>query len=385
MRNFFAFIDEYGNNSFDFSTQGTHFIISAILVAESDKSKIEEEIEIIRKKYFQTGEIKSSKVANNDKRRTTILSDMVKSNFKIYAISVDKRKLTGQGFGYKKSFYKFLNGLIYNELYKTFPDLKITVDEHGSNDFMRGFKKYVIEYHMPDLFSGSDFFFSGSPDNVLIQLADFVSGTLGRCFDETKLSNNSKTFLEILKHNLISIRSFPDEANPLAYLPDKSDTSYDPVIANYSINLANIFIDKKNGKLSPQEIDQVNCVKLLLLYFRAFGYNKYISAREIINHLNNFRNEPMQDQYFRTSVVAKLRDAGIIIASNSSGQRKGYKLPSCAEDLYNFINHGNSMIILMLNRIKKCRDGIKLVTNNELDILDKPEYEILKELILIFK
>ena len=64
-------------------------------------------------------------------------------NFSVYAVVIDKRKLYGEGFKYKKSFYKYLNGILYKELYLTFPQLDLIVDEHGGNDFMRSFKKYV--------------------------------------------------------------------------------------------------------------------------------------------------------------------------------------------------------------------------------------------------
>jgi Protein of unknown function (DUF3800) len=383
MKNVMAFVDEYGNNSFDFSSQGSHFIVSAILIDEDKQGDIEAEIEVIRKKYFQKGEMKSSGVGSNDQRRLIILRELIKIDFRIYSIVVDKRELSGEGFKYKASFYKFLNGIVYNELFKTYPDLKLTVDEFGRNEFMRGFKKYVLDNHKPDLFSGSEFYFSGSAKSVLIQLADFISGTLGRCYDETKQSANSAIFEEIINFKLPNIRFFPESNRTLIYDTNHGDSSYDETIANYSVNLARVFIEKKEGKvkLSQQEIDQIHCVKLLLLYFRNFDHKKYISAKEIISHLNIGRKEEMQDQYFRTNVVAKLRDVGIIIASNSSGNRKGYKLPSCSEDLYNFINHGNSMIIPMLSRIKRCRDGIKLVTMNKLDILDKEEYKTLKNLL----
>lgn len=147
----FAFADEYGNNSFDFQSQGTHFIVSAVIATKSKLQQIEYEIEEIRKRYFQTGEIKSRNVANNHWRRTKILNDIVKSDFHIYSVVVDKRSLVTEGFKYKQSFYKFLNGLVYRELYNSFPELQMTVDEHGDNDFMRGFKKYVENQHIPTI------------------------------------------------------------------------------------------------------------------------------------------------------------------------------------------------------------------------------------------
>ncbi len=72
-----GFVDEFGNNSFDFKTQGSHFIVSCVLVKGIEKvTELEEKLEIIRKKYFQKGEIKSSKVASNHGRRKLILDEI---------------------------------------------------------------------------------------------------------------------------------------------------------------------------------------------------------------------------------------------------------------------------------------------------------------------
>ena len=79
-RQILAFADEYGNNSFDFTKQGTHFIVASIIINEDEKESIEQGIEEVRKKYFQTGEIKSKKVADNHQRRLQILNDLVKLN-----------------------------------------------------------------------------------------------------------------------------------------------------------------------------------------------------------------------------------------------------------------------------------------------------------------
>lgn len=379
----FAFADEYGNNSFDFETQGTHFIVSAVITNGITKNQLETEIEEVRRRFFQTGEIKSKKVANDHNRRTKILQEIVKSDFHAYSVVVDKRKLTTEGFKYKRSFYKFLNGLVYRELYKSYPELQMTVDEHGGNDFMRGFKKYVENRHIPKypLFSGSGFYFTQSPKNVLVQLADFVAGTLGRCYDETKKSSESEIFLEILRPKMINIKFFPTDNESLIYYPDEEELDFNSSIAELAVNLAQNFIEEKKRNLLPEEIDQINFIKLLLLYFKAYDYRKYVPTHEILRHLSVDRKDLMKEHYFRTKIIAEIRDKGVIVASKSTGDKKGYKLPANPEDLYHFVNHGNNIIIPMLARIKRCRDQIKLKTLNELDILDKPEYEEIKRIL----
>ncbi|GGD60664.1 hypothetical protein GCM10011514_25760 [Emticicia aquatilis] len=373
MKNLLAYADESGNNSFDFEKQSTHFIIAAIIIKKENVSKIENEIEQIRKKYFQTGEMKSSKVGDNHQRRLKVLNEISKVDFSIYAIVVDKRELFSEGFKYKGSFYKFLNRLAYTELFRAYPDLHLMVDEHGSNDFMRGFKKYILKHHVMDLFTESDFNFIQSPQSVLIQLADFIAGTLGRYYDESKKSEFSSQFLEVLKPKIASLDIFPLKFQSSQINIDENERDYHKVIADFGLRKAMEFIDTKKV-ISQEDSDQIACLKVLMLYFRVYDYKKYISTKEIINHLQIGRKEPLNEHYFRTKIIAKLRDSGVLITSNSAG----YKLPSSTSDLYKFIQHGNSVISPMISRIKKCRDSIKLATNNEIDILDRQEFKNLR-------
>lgn len=186
-QNITAFADEFGNNSFDFTTQGTHFIVATVICKNENLDKVQRDIDAIRKKHgFQTGEIKSSGVATNYARRKRILEDIAKMDISIYAVIVDKRKLDGKGFGIKKSFYKYLNNLLYKELYRTFTNIELYVDEHGGNDYMLEFKKYVEKNHQRNLFTGSEFYIQNSKQSYFIQLADFIAGSLGYIFDETK-------------------------------------------------------------------------------------------------------------------------------------------------------------------------------------------------------
>lgn len=166
-----AFIDEFGTNSFEFDKKdiSTHFIITCILVDKSNSGEIQNDLESIRQTNFQTGEIKSSGVGNDDNRRLKVLSELVKLDFQILALVVDKGKLTGEGFGYKPSFYKFLNGLVYNDLYKVFAQVDVWMDEHGTDKFMAGFINYIRKLHPPDLFTQlNEITFQDSKENAFI-------------------------------------------------------------------------------------------------------------------------------------------------------------------------------------------------------------------------
>lgn len=372
-----AFADEFGNNSFEFDTQGTHFIVAAVIVNGEDMSTLDEQIQHIRKKHkFQTGELKSSKVGKNHTRRLAILEDLVKLDLSVYAVIIDKRELYGEGFTYKKSFYKFLNNLLYKEMYRTFPRLDLYVDEHGGNDFMKEFRRYVEKNHSRNLFAGSDFNILASESNHFIQVADFVAGTLGYIYDELKQSDESKTFMRVLSKIISSIDHFPRRLSFADLEATNIDESFDKRIAEVSFLRIESFLDNTKGD-SRERVDQIVFLKLLLWLQRATPYNRYISTKEIFSHLNHNRQERMQEEYFRSKVIGNLRDNGILIASS----RKGYKIPTSVNDLNQFITHGSRIIQPMIGRIKLARDAIKLATKNELDLLDRPEYEGIKKLI----
>jgi hypothetical protein len=303
MSSIVAFADEYGNNSFEFETQGSHFIVASVILNKDKLKEASAQIEQIRIRHFQKGEIKSKKVANN---------------------------------------------------------------------------------HMPTLFSGSDFSFGISQDNSMIQLADFIAGTLARCFDETKKSEESDRFFQLLKPKITSLNHFPPDHRSYYIEAAKGESAFDPEIATAGFNSANLFLGKQKVE-TKEDTDKINCVKLLLLYFNNYGVHKYITTSELIRHLNVGRPEVLTEHTFRTKVIGQIRDAGVLVVSSSTGSNKGYKLPSSVEDLHKFVNHGNSMILPMLHRIKIIRDKIKLATLNQTDIVAKGEFDELRTLLDILK
>lgn len=370
-----GFADEFGNNSFEFETQGSHFIVTSILIKNKENlTELESKVEEIRKKHFQTGEIKSSRIAANHNRRIKILKDLLKLEFSIFSVVIDKRQLNSEGFQYKKSFYKFVNNLLYKELFRTFPELQLNVDEHGSNKFMLEFRKYVEKNHQRTLFSGIEFNHLNSKESILIQVADFITGTLGYIYDITKQSEYSSEFYGLLKPKVSSINIFPHKLTLEDFDARTIDQTYDKRISDVSFQRIFDFLDK-NSSSESQIADQIIFLKLLLWLQRAYVRNKHISTKEIMRHMNITRNKPINEEYFRTKIIGNLRDKGILISSNN----QGYKIPVSLKDLDSFVKHGNKVILPMLNRINEARNAVKLATLNELDIVEN--YTELKNLL----
>ncbi|MFV8366253.1 DUF3800 domain-containing protein [Flavobacterium sp. XS1P27] len=375
MKQVVAFADEFGNNSFKFSTESSHFIIASVIVNQEDLDEFYFQAEAIRKKYFQTGEIKSSKIKDNHKRRLLILQDLAKLKFSIYSVVVDKRELFGEGFQYKKSFYKYLNGILYKELFKTFPKLELKVDEHGGNEFMLGFKNYVRDNHIRTLFEGSEFLIENSDYELGVQIADLVAGTLGYIYDIHKQSDSSQFFYDALSPKIISINRFPKKYKLQEFEEFKVDEEYNLAIAELSLRSIFDFLDLEKAD-TQQKQDAINFLKLLVRYHESNHYKNYATSQEFIEHINVNRKNKISKEVFGV-LVGSLRDKGILIASS----REGYKIPTSYDEIKKYVNHGNSIVIPLLKRIELCRNSILLATNNSLDILDDPKYEVLKEII----
>lgn len=376
----YAYIDEFGSYGFEFSKDNvsTHFILTAIIVEDSKKDELEAKVEEIRKKYFQTGEIKSSHIGNNHQRRKIILNAIQALPFKIYAFVADKRKiLENSGLRYKKSFYKFLNNFVYTELRINFRMLTVIADEVGGNEYIQSFSKYIKSKAQPlTFFDESEFNIVDSKKSVIVQLADFVSGCLAYSFDENKkLKAENNDYRKMLSSKLLKIKEFPETFDSYIVRKDSLDSKYNPQIAEICFRHAEAFLENHNSSEDIEIKQQVAVLNYLLFRFMNNSERKYIPTKELKNQLLYLGYDQISTQKFRTRIIAKLRDAGVIISSSPNG----YKIPSTEEELCDFINHGQSIIVPMLSRLKKCRDAIKLGTNGDIDLFDKSEYNELKQ------
>jgi hypothetical protein len=117
-------------------------------------------------------------------------------------------------------------------------------------------------------------------------------------------------------------------------------------------------------------------LRYLLFHFRNINPETYVTTFELLSQMEQLKSKKVSMHYFRSKVIAKLRDNGVILASSN----KGYKLPSSSMDLYDFVNHSNSYIQPMMDRLLKCRNQIKLATKNEMDIFDHEEFKYLSKL-----
>ena len=380
----YAFTDEYGQFGWDINKQDVSscFIISAIIVKESDLGDYTKQAEAIRKKYFQTGEIKSSKVANNSGRRKRILSDLSKLPFLISSVVINKQdcldNMNSKGLQYKQSFYKFMNNIVHKELRHAFDTLTIVADELGSNDYMESFCKYVAKNQDPaNLFGEAKFMFERSHQDVRIQVADFISGTLGRIYDNNKTDNQINDYFQIIKDKIIRIEKYPKTYNDFSVDDSAMASEYDKDIAKLCFSRAVTYL--KNYDLPANSNEEFEKARIIVLKYLLFKFmnndgRKYIPTKELSDQLQHTNLHRINDQAFRSNIIGKLRDRDVIIASST----KGYKIPSRLSEIKDYVTHDAKVVMPMLSRLNKCRKLVKMNTLNEIDLLDKTGFEKLK-------
>lgn len=374
----YAYVDEFGAFGYNFESEGcsTHFIITAIIVDEDDVSTVKQNVEIIRNKYFPNGEIKSSRIGKDHRKRISILNELKVLPFKIFALVCDKRKIFEQsGLRFKPSFYKFINNLAYQELRTSFSNLVITADEVGENDYLQSFAKYIREREVPlSLFDQSLFRFESSKDNLIIQVADIIAGSLAYNYDEHKKEKaNGNNYISILSSKILMIKEFPQTFASFNIQQNDSNPQYNAQIADICYRKAKFFMETHNGSDELDVKQQVAVLDYLLFRFMNRSPRKYIPTKELIYQLCYLGFDKMSIQAFRAKIIAKLRDNEVIISSSPNG----YKIPSSEEELEDFVNRGKTIILPMLSRLKKCNDIIKLGTSGGIDLFQRAEYQVL--------
>ena len=379
MERIYAFTDESGAFGWDLNNPNvsTHFVISSIIVKENELSSLKASVEALRQKHFQTGEIKSSYIGKNDSRRQRVWADFLQLPFSIFSVVVDKKQIMHMpGLRFKPSFYKFMNNIVHKELRRAFSRLTIVADEIGGSEYMKSFSNYVSERQdIPTLLGESEFYFENSESDVLIQLADLASGTLARIYDDHLKDETSYKFKKILDKKIIRVEFYPKTYASYTIDGSALAENYHKEIAEVCLKQVIEFINKYDKDEDSERIAQIIILNYLLFRFINNDLRKYIPTRELMKQLSNTDLAEISVQSFRTRIIGNLRDNGVIIASSS----KGYKIPSQLSELYDFINHGTSIIIPMLERLKKCRDLIKLNSLNHIDLFDNTEYSTLKK------
>lgn len=367
-----AFIDECGSFGFDFSTEGASklYVICAIVVKNSEISKLHQDfLNVKRNNGFANTEMKSSKVGSEYKRRSRIMHELLSIPFSIALLIADKEAFVKESplTEHKKTFIKYLHGLLYEQLYHVYPKLKIIEDEVGSTEFQSSFRKYVEEKRPQyNLLNEYDFEYTDSRDEILVQLADFVGGSIYKSL----VDSMSPNYCEMLKGKIVTSVTFPKKREPYWGKTNPEDCKFDNDIYSLAVKCAQDFIDRNREESGMDTKAQIAFLKQLLFYVHNVNPTHFVSSNELLKIIQEYIGKKVSKEYLFRRVVAPLRDKGVILSSCN----KGYKIPISVDDITTYFNQTHTTVGPMLNRINICRKLVLQGTDRRLDILDDPAF-----------
>ena len=350
------FVDESGDTNLPQSDiQPSFYTITAILI---DGNKIDEYQNLAKKivdSNASPGELKSSNIGTNLKRRQRILKEIYTSGFPFYTLVIDKRQIfKDSGLRYRPSFYKFLHRMFYSRLRKSLLSMEVIADFYGRTEFMQSFIDYIGTNG--NLFDTIQF--APSSQEALLQIADVIAGSIRRVYEgEDPLDN-----LTILGYPALPIEEWPPNVAKFSeFSGDFEEARFDSLVRKVAVGVARDFV-QKNIENTDQEMRGLAEVARFLLYNYHIDPTKYVLKKHIFKHLRE-----VDIRINLRVILSKLRDHDLIICSTE----KGVKIPYDSKDIHYWVDRVNSQVVPYLHRLELCRRHFLMVTKGELDIVEK--------------
>jgi len=369
-------IDEFGNAHLDLSKNGTfsHFIYTSVIIKDSDSEKALKILKEICSKYRLGSDLKSSNIKSKFfKRRKDILIDLIeKLDFVVDIMVIDKSQINSQGLGIKKVFYKYFQSLFvskYNNIYENFSIYADKVGEEFKNELQAFVRKKSITR---DLFHPDrNFQIFDDKDEKLIQMADFISGCLGKVFCTSHFDERHIELFNIL-HSRTSIVYFPFQSFITEQIENQSELDKQILKMNYKL------IEKFFGDTKVQKTQEKARLLEYLRFQSELNPDRLVSTQELHIYLNNFFPN-IRTERIRT-LIRDLRYEGLFIVSHSG--KPGYKLATKYNDVSEHFNHFLRYVIPMLQKVKILNETLSLNSFNDINPIEKdPNMVKLKELI----
>lgn len=374
-----AYVDETGTNDLDTSKAGVsaYFICVAVVVDEDRVEELTGRLDGIAQRLCSGAEIKSSSIGGNHQRRNRFLEEIKSLDFGYYAMLIRKDAVwNDSGLQHKRSFYKFINKMLYGRLTRSSKSIRIFADQVGGQDFMDSFKSYLKVSLKPDLFFDFDHQFADSKGTRLIQLADLIAGTLAQCFEPSKRGLQSGGFRMQLRPKELAIDVWPEDYT-IPQSEDQAESGWDE-LSQVLIGRVQRYLREHEQSEDPTQRMRVSVLRRLL-FARGFEQadQQTIFKSVLMKFLKDQGFGEISDRFFMKEVIGSLRMEGIIIAGTS----KGLKLALNFSDIRDYLNHDKSIIEPMLARLREARKAVKLDTANTIDIVGDGPYRLLGHLV----
>jgi hypothetical protein len=206
-----VFIDESGDAGLKVDLGSSDYFVVTLLMFEENN---EAELADLRIQNFkaETGKPTNFEFHFNKcscRLRESFMAKICHCDFLYFSIVFNKRKLTGDGFKYKESFYKYACRLVFENAKAHLNNATVVIDGSGSREFRRELTTYLRK-RINDVKSENRYIgkikIQDSKNNNLLQLADMICGAIARSYTEKE---DRETYRNYVKHREISVQFWP--------------------------------------------------------------------------------------------------------------------------------------------------------------------------------
>lgn len=203
-----VFVDESGDAGLKLD-QGSseYFVVTLVAFEENDEAEaLDKRIDLLKRELGMNplGEFKFNK--SNKNIRNQFLRAVLPYTFFYFAIIINKKKLYGEGFKYKESFYKYTSSLVFENAKPYLEKAKVIIDGSGSKEFRNQLSSYLRKK------TGGGYIkkikLEDSKRNNLLQLADMISGSIFRSLSD---KSDAEIYRDIIKSREIYVQIWPRE------------------------------------------------------------------------------------------------------------------------------------------------------------------------------
>ena len=206
-----AFIDESGDSGLKIENGSSRYFTVGLVVFEDldEALSCDQRIQLLKKELGWEPNSEFHFKRNSDKIKRTFLQAVSPYNFFYYGIVINKdpKKLWGEGFKNKESFYKYACGLVFENAKEKLERAIVTIDESGNLDFKRQLAGYLRRKVNRENNAIRKVKMQRSESNNLLQLADYIAGVINR-----SINNNKKwadDYRKIIAHREIYVQIWP--------------------------------------------------------------------------------------------------------------------------------------------------------------------------------
>ncbi len=374
----FIYGDEFGTSHLDVNVKGniSHFIYASIVIKQKDLLKAYEVQSYVSKKYFSGGKIKSNGKAVRDynfDKRLLILKYIVSNlDFEIHSIIADKTLINSRGLEFKEVFYKYFQRIFVQKIITEHERFEVFAHRVISTEFAKEVYQYLdTRLNTNSLFS--NYTMVNDEDEVLVQLADIIVGSLGRVYTTSNYHPRADEILNVLYPKMRAPHFFPYKLES-----HNQQIKQSTVIDQEIFNLVTTDVIGYIEDTSKEEIKR-DLLRILLFMNKVSPF-KMIETYELVDRLKSIYKGFTKDQL--RLMIRDLRYEGIMVVSALG--KSGYKLACNEDDISNYFNHYLKYVKPMLKKIEVADEKITAQRGEEFSLLNQPEFQMLKSLIKVY-